>query len=236
MELTGAIRLPRALDGASVRTLERRVAEALSADVNVVTLEGADAATFCSGMDVDAVLDDREAMAVFADLFATLQSSPKPLLAIVDGAAIGGGLGLACACDWVIATSRATFGLPELLWGLAPATIWPIVSTRMATHDAWRWTISAYTRSAAEACASGIVDEVVDPGALVQTANRAVRRLSRLEPHALARMRAWARDCRRHPFADAVSIGAAIIGDLAIRPEVKRRWQIYTAGDAPWSV
>jgi len=49
-------------------------------------------------------------------------------------------------------------------------------------------------------------------------------------------MRVWARDSRRHPFAEAVSIGAAIIGDLATRPEVKRRWQVYAAGDAPWSV
>jgi enoyl-CoA hydratase/carnithine racemase len=106
----------------------------------------------------------------------------------------------------------------------------------MTSHDAWRWTISAHTRSAAEARAAGIVDEVVEPDALVRLANRAAQRLTRLESHALARMRAWARDCRRHPLADAVSMGAAIISDLAVRPEVKRRWHAYAKGDAPWSV
>src|SRR4030095_2477202 len=106
------------------------------------TFVGHDAATFCAGMNVDAVLEDRQAMGIFADLFTMLQSSPKPLLAVVDGAAIGGGLGLACACDWVVATSRATFALPELLWGLAPATIWPIVSSRMTGDDAWGWNLS----------------------------------------------------------------------------------------------
>lgn len=236
MELTaGTVQLPHSLDSASVRGLARRVTVALCADVPVVTFTGHDAATFCAGMNVDAVLEDRQAMGVFADLFTTLQASPKPLLAVVDGAAIGGGLGLACACDWVIATSRATFALPELLWGLAPATIWPIVSSRMTGHDAWRWTISAHTRSAAEACAAGIVDEVVEPDVLARATQRTTQRLTRLESYALARMRAWARDCRRHPLDEAVIIGASIISDLAVRPEVKRRWQAYAKGDAPWS-
>ena len=236
MELMpGSVRLPRALDGPSVRSLACRMASAIDGDAPIVSLIAHDDSTFCAGMNVDGVLEDRAAMEVFARLFATLQASQKPLLAVVDGAAIGGGLGLACACDWVIASTRATFALPELLWGLAPATIWPIVTSRMTLHEAWRWTVSAHTRTAAEARAAGVVDEVVPPDALTRHTERTAAKLARLEPHALARMRAWARDCRHHPLNDAVVRGAAITAALALRPEVKRRWQTYSRGEAPWS-
>jgi enoyl-CoA hydratase/carnithine racemase len=237
MELTaGVVHLPKSLDGASVRALARAVNDALESDAAVVSFVGCDSETFCAGVNVDAVLDDRQAMALFAGLFTVLQSSTKPLVAVVDGAAIGGGLGLACACDWVIASPRATFGLPELLWGLAPATIWPIVSSRMTAHEAWRWTISAHTRPATAAYAAGIVDEVVEVDALERTVQRAAQRLGRLECLALSRMREWARDCHQHPLADAVSMGAAITAQLAVRPQVRRRWDAYAKGEAPWSV
>jgi enoyl-CoA hydratase/carnithine racemase len=233
--IPGSVRLPKALDGQSVRGLACRIASAIDGGAPIVRLIAHDQSTFCAGMQIDGVLEDRAAMAVFAHLFATLQASPKPLLAVVDGAAIGGGLGLACACDWVIATSRATFGLPELLWGLAPATIWPVVSNRMTPHEAWRWTISAHTRTAAEAVAAGIVDDVVAPDVVARHADRVAARLTRLDSQALVRMRAWARECRQQPLADAVSKGAAITADLATRPEVRRRWQAYVTGGAPWS-
>ncbi len=236
MELIpGYIRLPKALDAASVTALSEAFAAALQSDAPVVTLVGHDADTFCAGVAIDAVLDGRADMNHFADLLTAMHASPKPLLAAVDGAALGGGLGLACACDWVVATDRSTFGLPELLWGLAPAIIWPVITDRMAPHVARQWTVSAYARGVLDAHAAGVVDDVVAAGALGHGCRRATRLLERVEPHALERLRAWARVSRQYSLPDAVARGVGITADLVARPAVQQRWRAYLTGDAPWS-
>jgi enoyl-CoA hydratase/carnithine racemase len=155
-------------------------------------------------------------------------------VAAIDGAAIGGGLGLACACDGVVATERSTFGLPELLWGLVPAIIWPVVTDRMAPHVARQWTISAHSRTAADAHAAGVVDEVIADGMLDAGLRRSLRALGRVEPRALARLRAWSRESRALPLADATARGAALTATLMTEPQVQARWRAFTEGEAPW--
>jgi polyketide biosynthesis enoyl-CoA hydratase PksH len=150
MELMPAVvRLPRDLDAASVSALARDLETALASTAPVVALRGADDDTYCLGLAIGSSLDGPSATHAFSDLLGRMHDSPKPLLAVVDGRAIGGGMGLACACDWVLATARASFALPELLWGLVPAIIWPVITDRMAPHVARQWTLSAHTRTGA---------------------------------------------------------------------------------------
>ena len=94
MELNAAVRLPLTLDSASVRRLRQDLDAALQSEEPVVTLVGHDEATFCAGMSLDAMIGGSGDVQYFIDLLATLHASPKPLLAVVNGAAIGGGLGL----------------------------------------------------------------------------------------------------------------------------------------------
>ena len=140
--------------------------------------------------------------------------SSKPLVAVVDGRAIGGGMGLACACDWVLATERSTFALPELLWGLVPAIIWPIITDRMAPHVARQWTLTAHARSAAEGLAVGLVDDLVADGQLDAAVRRATRMLRRLDPTALVRLRSWARASRQQDLTVALRRGAAMTAEM----------------------
>jgi enoyl-CoA hydratase/carnithine racemase len=163
MELTpmATVRLPIDLSGASLSALTHDLECALASPAPVVTLLGADAETFCLGLAVGAGTQDSTPTHAFAELLTKMHHAPKPLAAVVNGRAIGGGMGLACACDYVVATERATFGLPELLWGLMPAIIWPVLTDRMAPHAVRQWTISAYARGATEAHAAGLVDELI---------------------------------------------------------------------------
>lgn len=236
MELTPAlVTLPARLDPASVATLAAALAGALDDPAPVVVLRGAAPDTFCLGLAIDAADGGPASVRAFGDVLAQLHRAPKPLLAAVDGAAIGGGLGLACACDWVVATPRATFGLPELLWGLLPAMIWPVVTDRMAPHVARQWTLGAWTRPAGEAQAAGVVDDLVAADRLEAGVRKAVRTLARLEPSALPRLRAWMRESRALPLADAVATGADITGRLMTDATVQRRWRAFEEGGAPWS-
>jgi enoyl-CoA hydratase/carnithine racemase len=236
MELTttAIVRLPVDLNAASVRELSHDLQAAFASSASVVVIAGAEANTFCLGLAVGSGTDEGAPTQAFADVLASMHRASKPMLAVVDGRAIGGGMGLACACDWVIATERATFGLPELLWGLLPAIIWPVLSDRMAPHAVRQWTISAHTRSAIEAEATGLVDALVPSATLDAAIQRAVRHLRRLDAEALRSLRLWARYSRQIDLSSALTTGAEITASMLRDPEVKRRWDAFAAGEAPW--
>lgn len=236
MELTPAfVRLPRDLDPESVAGLAHDIDVALASTAPALALTGASEDTFCLGLAIGSAHRGAPATDAFSTLLAMLHAAPKPLIAVVDGQAIGGGMGLACACDWVVATERATFALPELLWGLLPAIIWPVITERMAPHAARQWTLTAHARSATEGHTVGLVDEVVSAGQLDAAVSSATRTLRRLEPTALVRLRSWSRTSRQQELPLALRAGAAITAEMMQRPEVHRRWQAFTDGESPWS-
>lgn len=102
-----------------------------------------------------------------AELMLTLNCLSKPTIALVHGAAYGGGVGLVACCDMVIALQRATFSLSEVKLGLIPAVISPYVIAAIGAKAARRYFLSAESFDAAEAYRIGLVNEVVaDEGAL----------------------------------------------------------------------
>lgn len=236
MELTraAAVQLPIDLDAASMAVLTRDLQAALASPAPIVTLHGATPDTFCLGLAVGSGAGGAPTFA-FSDVLAAMHRAPKPLLAVVDGRAIGGGMGLACACDWVVATERSTFALPELLWGLVPAIIWPVLTERMAPHAVRQWTVSAHSRSAMEAHAAGLVDDLVPHANLDRGIERGMRTLRRLDPDALCRLRGWARESRQLDLPAALRRGAEITGAMLLQPSVRRRWDAFAAGESPWS-
>lgn len=236
MELiqTATVQLPVDLSAASLTALTCDLHAAFESAAPVIVLTGADADTFCIGLAIGSGTQGEAPTHAFAELLITMHRSPKPILAVVNGRAIGGGMGLACACDWVIATERATFALPELLWGLVPAIIWPVLADRMAPHAVRQWTISAHARGAIEAQAVGLVDALVPSASLDRAIQRGTHHLCRLEPKALQRLRAWARESRQQDLADALRIGADITAKMLQEPAVRQRWHAFVSGGSPW--
>jgi enoyl-CoA hydratase/carnithine racemase len=232
---TARVRLPVDLDAASLDALTRAFHDALASDAPVVALVGATPDIFCTGLAIGSASPDDAPTHAFSDLLTAMHAAPKPLLAVVDGRAIGGGMGLACACDWVIATELATFALPELLWGLLPAIIWPVLTDRMAPHAVRQWTVSAHARPATEALAAGLVDTIVATGDLDRATERAARSLRRIDADALQRLREWARESRRYDLPSALHAGAEITAAMLRQPSVRRRWDAFAAGASPWS-
>ncbi len=100
----------------------------------------------------------RDAMRL-SEMLNTVNNCPKPTLAIVNGAAIGGGVGLVACCDMAIAVENAKFALSEVRLGLTPATISPYVIAAIGARAARRYFLTAERFNAAEARRIGLVSE-----------------------------------------------------------------------------
>lgn len=128
--------------------------------------------------------ENRADAARLAKLLHTLDRLSKPTLAIVQGAAYGGGVGLVACCDIAIASDTATFCLSEVKLGLTPATICPYVINAIGPRWARRLFQTAEAISAAAAREIGLVHEVVLPAELAQRQEAVLSALLRGAPGA----------------------------------------------------
>jgi len=143
--------------------------EQLSSDdnVRVIVLAGA-GKHFSAGADLKwmqrASQESREWNLADARRFATMlgkiDNCPKPTLARIQGAALGGGVGLACACDIAIAADNASFAISEAKFGILPATIGPYLVNAVGKRHARRLALTMTRIRAAEALALGLVHQV----------------------------------------------------------------------------
>lgn len=102
----------------------------------------------------------------FAQMLYRIESCPKPTVARVQGAAMGGGVGLVCACDVAVASDRAVFSVSEARFGILPSVIGPYVTNAVGKRHARRLALTTARIGAAEAHAIGLVHQVVGADAL----------------------------------------------------------------------
>ncbi|MEV0702955.1 enoyl-CoA hydratase/isomerase family protein [Saccharopolyspora sp. NPDC050389] len=143
---------------------------------------------FCAGMALDGLESAwRQRIEAIGELLARLTASPLVTIALVDGAAMGGGVGLAATCDQVIAGPRAEFRMTEVLLGLLPATILPVVARRIGAHRAYGLALTAREVPGPEAVRLGLADATGGEDEL----RRVLRRLRAADPEALAALKAY---------------------------------------------
>jgi methylglutaconyl-CoA hydratase len=97
----------------------------------------------------------------FAAMLARIEACPKPTVARVQGAALGGGVGLACACDIAVAAEGASFSVSEAKFGILPAVIGPYLTNAVGKRQARRLALTTARIAADEALAIGLVQQVV---------------------------------------------------------------------------
>ncbi|MCV2369688.1 enoyl-CoA hydratase-related protein [Roseateles oligotrophus] len=164
--------------------------------VRVIVLAGAGKA-FSAGADIEwmrrAAASEQTNLADarrFAEMLRQLAECPKPTLARIQGLALGGGVGLACACDIAIATVDAKFAVSEARFGILPAVIGPYVLNAVGPRQARRLALTASRVGAAEALHMGLLHEVVEPGDLDAAMERWVSDLLASGPQAQAEIKA----------------------------------------------
>lgn len=136
--------------------------------VRAVVLAG-EGKSFCAGADVEYMRsvasygeDENVADAQrLAELFAAIQECPKPVVARVHGAALGGGAGLVAVADIVVASEDAVFGFTEAVLGIMPAVISPFVLGKIGPGAARELFLTGERFSAARACEIGLVQRAV---------------------------------------------------------------------------
>lgn len=135
----------------------------VTSDVRVLVVAGA-GPSFCAGMDLKQALGDAEAPArllhSLSELCQRLRSLPCVVIARVHGAAIGGGCGLACVCDFSVTHADAKLGFPEVDLGLCPAVVAPWVVRRLGAGMARRVLLTGGLMSGEEAGKIGLVTHV----------------------------------------------------------------------------
>lgn len=164
---------------------------AKDSDVRVVVVTGAGDRAFSAGGDlsggfVDRPLADHASRGALAELFRAMRMNPKPIVGRVNGAALGGGFGLAVACDITIAVSGAKLGTPEIDLGLWPMMISTVLADMAPRKRLFEMMLSGTLIDAAEAERLGLVTRVVEMDDLDEEVDAIVELLAAKSPAALA--------------------------------------------------
>lgn len=173
----------------------------------------------------------------FGTLLQALCGLQQWLLVAVEGAAMGGGLGLACCGDLVLADTSAQFGAPEVTLGLVPAQIAPFVVRRLGPAAARRWLLSGARSDAVAAKLAGMVDEVIESGQMDAAVQATVQRLATTAPQAVAATKHLLLQVQNALPLPALLDDAAHMFARALRgPEAPQGLAAFTARKAPpWS-
>jgi len=198
---------PEALNALNSQVLTELGAHARSLaemrDVQVVVITGEGEKAFVAGADIKEMLafTSEEAARfgrVGAQAFAALARLPQIVIAKVNGFALGGGLELALAADFIYASAKARFGLPEVMLGLIPGFGGTQrLADRIGVARALEWVTGADKYDANEALAAGLVNRVVAPEELNDAVNTLARRIAANGPGAVRSAKAVVTASRR---------------------------------------
>jgi methylglutaconyl-CoA hydratase len=200
----------------------------LSADerLHAVVLTG-DGPSFSAGADINVMkeavtftqeqnLDDALRL---ADLFNTINTFPCPVMARVNGTAMGGGVGLIAVCDIVIAAESARFAFSEVKLGIAPAVISPYVVRKIGETNARVLFVTGERFSANRAKEIGLIHSVVPLEALDDAVGKALQELLSSAPQAIRACKTLALNVNRMDHGTARQYTAKTIAALRVSEE-----------------
>ncbi len=201
-----------AFDESMIGELDAAFAQ-LEADpaVRVIVLAG-EGRHFSAGADLqwmqrasEASLDWNVADARrFAGMLARLERCTKPTVARVQGAALGGGVGLTCVCDLAIAADNASFSVSEARFGILPSVIGPYVTNAVGKRQARRLALTTERIAAGEALALGLVQKVAPLAELDAVVDATVTALLAGGPNAQREIKQLFAQLHAGPVTDAV--------------------------------
>lgn len=219
--------LRNAFDGLMVSELRRAIFDLHEVEAVRVIVLGGRGPAFCAGAD----LEWMKAMAAFsreenlreaqamADLFFTVYESPKPVVARVHGAALGGGAGLVAAADVPVAALGTQFGFTEVRLGILPAVISPYVLRKIGLSAARELFLTGERFGAVKAQEIGLVRAAVPPEDLDAAVDARVQELLKAGPQAMAQAKELIEEVSFRRIEDVQRYTVEAIADIRVSPE-----------------
>lgn len=231
-----------AFDDALIAELTRTL-EAVAADraARVLELRGT-GKSFCAGADLNwmkrmADYDHAQNLADaqrLAHMLHILYALPKPTVAVVQGPAYGGGVGLVACCDIALAGPRAAFSLSEIKLGLIPATISPFVAEAIGARATRKLSLTGERIDAHEAYRLGLVHELLDDDALGARAQELSTQLAGYGSQTLAEVKSLIAAVAARPIDQTLHADTARrIADARCAPEGREGVAAFLAKRKP---
>jgi len=232
-----------ALNAALIAEITRCFDELAADDaVRVVVLAG-EGPSLCAGADVGYMRDtaglsyeeNLEDARRLAEMFRAVDDLPKPVVAKVRGAAIGGGAGLVAAADVAVAEEGARFAFSEVRLGIAPATIAPFVVRKIGPSMARALFLTGERFGAERAREIGLVHEVVSEEGLDEAVEQVVTQLLAGGPAAQAAIKEVLRQIEATEPMEALGIMTQLIAELRVGEEGQEGLGAFLAKrEPPW--
>jgi isohexenylglutaconyl-CoA hydratase len=215
--------------------------------IRIVVIRGT-GGTFCAGGDIKnmqtstapaagAIDETRAGNRRYGAMLQTIDEAPQATIAVVEGAALGGGIGFASTADVTIATHDAQFAMTEVMLGIVPAAISPFVVRRIGLTAARRFAVSSARLNGHGAKAVGFAHEVADtPEQLDALLSATINQILRCAPGAVAETKrlmlraataapmAELLDCAADSFTQAVRDPEGREGTSAFIEKRKPKW------------
>ena len=200
----------------------------ISADARAVVLTGA-GKVFCAGGDIGWMKRSKEFTeeenardaGTMAGMLRAIDECPVPVLARVNGHALGGGSGLIAACDIVLAAEGSMFGFTEVRLGLIPSVISNFVLPRIGFHAARRYFLTGERFGGPEAREMGLVHEVVPLDLLDARVSAVVGELGRCGPQAVREAKKLIRDIARMNREEGIEHTIRTVARVRVGPEAQ---------------
>ena len=212
--------------------------------VRAVLLHG-DGPAFCGGGDLNWM---RRSLDLSADenledcqkltkMFLTMDRAPVPVIGMVHGFAIGGGVGLVSICDHVIAEEKTIFSLSEVKLGLIPACIGPFVIGKIGTSHARSLFVSGERFTAQKALDIGLVHEISSAADMETRADALLTRVLEGGPYAVKAAKflihTLSRDLAKEEFSESLEFAANELAQLRVRPEAQEGVRAFLEKRSP---
>lgn len=189
----------------------------LDQHVRVVAIRGS-GKDFCAGMDLDELLasadktseENYQSALRFGALFTRMRDLPKPVVAIVQGRALAGGMGLATGCDIILAHPDASFGYPEIQRGFVPAIVMAMLRRLVGSKLGFDLVATGRQLKASEAEGARLVSRVLSGEGFESEAAQVLKGLATTGATALALTKRQFYEAESKPFAEAVELGARV--------------------------
>lgn len=222
------ITIPALLSPASIADLTTQLAVLETENARFIVLKGNET-VFCNGLDLRWVAYNESGnympdMQAYGEFLKKLQTGKAITIAIVKGKAAGGGMGIVCACDYVIANTDSEFSLPEGLLGLIPGMIMPSLLNRLTPQQIKKMVLTGKGYTAEVAQEWGIADEVVITENIEATLNQVVSSMKSCKQGSVADIKHMLYTSQINKD-DLAQLGMNILSAKLNEPDTKERLQ-----------